>query len=122
MVPLIWAGSRLVVVCGSLLVRRLPPRLRCRFRPDELRPEADSCRLRAGEAGLLSGTEDLTLRLLQIAGALAILLLPLVVIAAATAVHRKGLRGLWPVLVGLACLAFAWFAVGFHLLGPSLAY
>ena len=76
----------------------------------------------AGEAGLLSGTEDLTLRILQVAGAFAILLLPLVIIAAATAIREKGLRGLWPVLVGLACLAFAWFAIGFHLLGPSLSY
>ena len=78
--------------------------------------------LMSGQFGLISGTEDPTLRLLQVTGALAVLLLPAVVASTLATVRASGLRGAWSVLVCGACLAFAWFAFAFDLLGPSLSY
>jgi hypothetical protein len=78
--------------------------------------------LMRGEIGLISGTKDTTIRFLQLAGVLALLLLPAVIGSTVTAVRAKGIGALWTVLVAGACLGFAWFAFAFRLLGPSLAY
>ena len=78
--------------------------------------------LMQGHIGLISGTKDIPIRVLQVAGVLALLLLPAVIGSTVAAVRSRGIRALWTALVAGACLGFAWFAFAFRLLGPSLMY
>jgi CubicO group peptidase (beta-lactamase class C family) len=77
--------------------------------------------LMSGDVGLISGTRDLTLRLLQAGGVLAVALSP------ATAIARLRETGgllskAWSGLVLVALAGFVWIAFAFWLMGPSLTY
>jgi Beta-lactamase len=79
----------------------------------------------SGDVGLLSATRDPMLRSLQVTGAMATLLCPAILIAKAAALRHANPRfrsKLWSICVMIAGIGFVWFAVAFHLLGPSLMY